>query len=94
MTGARWGGSRSTKARAYVRTMLPCPCWRCGRIITPEMPWVAGHIVSRHDGGTDDPHNLRPEHRRCSDSSGGRVGGRITAARKNSTLIEKNGLGW
>lgn len=96
MSTTRWSGARVTRARAYCRQLLPCACWRCGLPIPPlpESGWVAGHVIARKDGGTDDYSNLRPEHRRCSDTSGGRVAAAMLNARRTSAVIEKDALGW
>jgi hypothetical protein len=61
---------------AYGRT-LPCPCWRCGRMISPGEPWHLGHVVDRALGGTDE--RLAPEHAGCSRRSGSALG--VTIAR-------------
>lgn len=77
-----WGGSKSTKARARIRAILPAPCWRCGGIITreePETSWQAGHPIDRMDGGSDQ--DTQPEHTTCNLSAGGKRGAAITNAR-------------
>ena len=99
MTGKkkRYSGNRVKNARAIVRRMLPAPCWRCGQIITVDMQWVAGHVRGRHEYGDDDsPSNLLPEHRKCSDRSGGQLRARITNTnkKKQSRQIETRGLQW
>lgn len=55
------------------------PCWRCPDPILPGMRWCLGHTTDRALGGTDD--HLAPEHKRCSDSSGGRLGNTLRKAR-------------
>jgi hypothetical protein len=74
-TGTIWGRRGDTRAWRRLREMygrsLPLPCWRCGRMIRPGQAWSLGHLVDRWVGGTDD--RLAPEHRRCSDESGGRA---------------------
>lgn len=74
----KWGGNRSTKARAIVRRMLPAGCVRCGGLVTDEMEWHADHIQERDAGGGDSPSNLGPAHARCNESHGGRIGAAIT----------------
>jgi hypothetical protein len=81
----RWKTLRATYAR-----LLPLPCWRCGAMIERDPPgtpfrtsgWVLGHVgLNRCEGAGDD--HLAPEHRRCSDQSGGVLGAaRLAAARK------------
>lgn len=78
----RWGGAQSTKARAKCRSMLPAPCWRCGRLLTREMPeteWQAGHTTDRADGGNDG--DVMPECTSCNLSAGGRRGAAMTNQR-------------
>lgn len=47
-------------------------CGRCGRPIDKRLPGThplgltVGHIVAVRNGGTDELHNLRPEHRSCN----------------------------
>lgn len=85
----RWGGAKSTKARAQVRRMLPAPCQRCGGIITPEddeSTWQAGHIVDRMDTealGLPEA-GVAPEHSKCNGSAGGKRGAQITNAKHHS----------
>lgn len=72
-----WAGRAVSAARAVVVTWLPAPCGKCGKTVTPEDRWAVGHIVPRWqliaEGRHDevwDPRMWRPEHRKCSDSSG------------------------
>lgn len=81
--GKRWGGRKSTNARAKVRAMLPAPCHRCGGIITradPESSWHADHTTERMYGGGDT--DLAPAHAGCNTSAGGKIGARITNSRR------------
>lgn len=75
------GGSQA-RLRAQWEPRFPLPCGQCGGLIQPGEPWTLGHRVPRSAGGTDEPGNLWPEHRRCSDSSGGRLGAAAAAARR------------
>lgn len=69
------GGSREWgRIRARWAGRLPVPCGQCGGMVTPDQPWSLGHRVPRSHGGTDEEGNLWPEHRGCSDRSGGREG--------------------
>lgn len=51
-------------------------CGRCGLPIDPTLhgyvpgALTIGHIVPIAKGGTNDPRNLRPEHRRCNLEAG------------------------
>ena len=62
--------------------MLPAPCWRCGRLLTLEDKWTAGHVTDRVDGGGNEPGNLAPECPRCNYSAGGKRGAATTNVRK------------
>lgn len=100
----RWGGRDSERARAHCRTLLPCPCQRCGVLITPDDPedtWHAGHIIDRMD--TDmpgeearpDPTATVPEHARCNTSAGGKRGAAITnAARAREDVARERTTRW
>ena len=86
-TKPKWGGSKSTAARAVVRRMLPAACWRCGKMITrddPESSWHAGHVTDRAAGGVDDSSNYMPECAGCNTSAGGKVGAAITNAKRGA----------
>ena len=77
---AYWGGSLAMRARAYVATTLPAPCWRCHRMLYADQPWtwVAGHIIER-DLRPDlaaDPSNWIAECRPCYNRSGAVYGNR------------------
>lgn len=66
--------------------MLPCPCHRCGRIISPDDPessWQAGHVTDRADTealGLPEAETL-PECTRCNLKAGGQRGAAMTNAR-------------
>jgi|SRR5690349_12239749 len=53
-------------------------CRRCALPIDPDLhgylpgALTIGHIVPRSQGGTNDPRNLAPEHRRCNLMAGDR----------------------
>jgi hypothetical protein len=83
----KWGGSRSRKARALCRAMLPAACWRCGRTITAETPeseWHAGHLEDRAQGGADLGSNYAPECTGCNLREGGKLGAAITNGKRVS----------
>lgn len=82
---SKWGGAASRKARALCRAMLPAACWRCGRLITREMPeseWHAGHLEDRAQGGADSGGNYAPECTGCNTSAGGKLGAAITNGKR------------
>ena len=77
---ASWSGGYVKRARKHVASMLPAPCWRCGRWLYADEPqtWVAGHIIERDLAPelAHDPENWAPECRPCSDRSGAVYGNR------------------
>ena len=80
---AKWGGRRSTEARAKCRAMLPHACRKCGGEILPTDPessWHAGNRDDRVAGGSDD--GIEPEHARCNTSAGGKIGAAITNSQR------------
>lgn len=64
------------------------PCAVCGGEFLWDVShlhsnsFTAGHIISVIEGGTDELDNLRPEHRACNLSAGGRIG----AARSRASI--------
>lgn len=64
----------------------PVTCWRHGDEIPPGAPYDVGHIT-RHGGEGID--NAAPECRHGNRSHGGKVGARITNARRGA---KTNGL--
>jgi len=91
----KWGGRASINARKICRAMLPAGCWRCGRMITPDMPdsaWHAGHLEDRGQGGSDSSSNYAPECSGCNTSAGGKLGAAITNGTKVSVAYTKEVL--
>jgi 5-methylcytosine-specific restriction endonuclease McrA len=83
----RWGGRTATRLRAYWTGRLNAaggalPCWRCGRAVHVRGDWHVGHLIDRAQGGTDTEAGTWPEHARCNLSAGGKVGARITNAKR------------
>lgn len=70
--------NRARRARAMV--VLPVQCWRCGGVIAEGMRFHMGHTVDVAEGGQDS--QLYPEHVRCNLREGGRLGSKVTNARK------------
>jgi len=60
--------------RAAWAARLPVLCAKCGLPVLPTQRWHLGHQRDRALGGTDDPGNIWPEHGRCNESAGGRLG--------------------
>lgn len=82
-----WGGRKVTAARAQWASRLPLPCRRCPYPVLPTQRWQVGHIVDRSLGGTDDVSNQWPEHARCNESAGGKLGAAKTNARRPSRVL-------
>lgn len=81
---SKWGGKRVTQMRQRMAEQLPAPCWRCGRIITPDMVWTIGHIIEA-DAAPElmwDPQNTAPEHARCNFAAGARYTNRKRSRRR------------
>ena len=64
-------------------------CWRCGKIITPDMRWCLGHVVDRALGGDDN--ELALEHEVCSRKSGWELGREIKAQRRSMIITAETG---
>ena len=94
--GKKWGGRRSTNARAIVTRMLPGPCTRCGGLVTPEMDWHADHLQERGLGGADVASNYGPAHAKCNTSAGGKIGAAITNGSRVSVAdhVREKTLKW
>lgn len=60
-------------------------CWRCGGPIPEGLPYDVGHIDPLGGEGVD---NAAPEHRGENRREGGRIGARITNARKSKTTFQ------
>ena len=80
---SKYHRTREAQARARharARVVLPVQCWRCGGVIAEGMRFHMGHTVDVAEGGADSP--LYPEHVRCNLTEGGRLGAKVTNARK------------
>lgn len=71
---ARWSGRLVAQERARLGALLPLPCARCGREVTPDMAWHVDHLQARAQGGGHDPGNLGVAHARCNMSAGSALG--------------------
>jgi 5-methylcytosine-specific restriction endonuclease McrA len=66
------GGYRLRHTRAAVLARDGATCWRCGYAIDLTVDGndpdglTLGHVKPVKAGGSDDPSNLRPEHKRCN----------------------------
>lgn len=65
--------------------MLPCPCYRCGRIVTADMKWSADHPVARvHAEAQGVPEHEQdltvvPSHASCDQKAGAKTGNELRA---------------
>lgn len=93
MSTQKWGGNDSRKARAHCAPLVASgvACFRCRKPILPGQDWDPDHILDRAHGGTDDPSNLWPSHRRCNQSAGGKAGAAITNAKRNANRMNARG---
>lgn len=71
-----WAGSPVTRLRAWIEAnVLPSPCPRCSRLVTPADEWDIDHLVPISEGGSMWSHsNLAPAHSKCNRSHGGKLG--------------------
>lgn len=80
-----------TRERERLAAMLPLPCVRCGRDVTPDMAWHVDHLVARALGGGHDAGNLGVAHARCNMSAGSALG---RARRRDSVLARARIRPW
>lgn len=83
-TSARGYGFDHQRVRAQLIPLVAAGgvvCARCGRLISPGVPWDLGHTEDRRA-------YTGPEHRRCNRSEGGRRGGRARLQRRRTTNLE------
>jgi len=74
--------THAPKHRARIASMLPSPCIQCGRPVTADQDWHAGHRVDAALGGTASASNVGPVHASCNLKAGGRLGARIVNSRR------------
>lgn len=58
----------------------------------PGSKWHVGHIIAAEDGGAPILANVRPEHAKCSNSSGGKRGAQIINRRRRSLNDRDEGI--
>lgn len=87
----KWS-THSPKLRALIQPQLPLPCGKCGYPVMPADKWHVGHITAAEDGGQPVYSNVRPEHARCSNKSGGRRAAQITNARRAARSNASKGI--
>lgn len=77
--------THSPKLRAHIAASLPAPCIRCGKPVTTEQTWHAGHRTPAALGGKPTIANTGPIHARCNLTEGGTLGARIVNARRQAS---------
>jgi len=87
----KWS-THSPKLRALIQPQLPLPCARCGKPVMPTDKWHVGHIQDAEHGGAPVYSNVRPEHARCSNRSGGKRAAQIVNARRRNQSNTSKGI--
>jgi hypothetical protein len=64
--------------------MLPAPCIACGKPVMPGSKWHVGHRVDAARGGRPTAANVGPVHEGCNLKSGGKLGAKITNAKRRT----------
>lgn len=83
--------TRSVAARKIAAAQLPCPCFRCGRIVTADMKWNADHPLSRVEAEAlgipahEQDRTVVPSHRSCDAKAGAELGNKLRAKSKAKT---------
>lgn len=85
-------GYAHRKRVAQLPDPIGTPCPRCGNPMLPGQKLDAGHTVDRALGGHNSP--LRWEHARCNRRAGGRLGGKIKAARRGTSGQRRQSRDW
>jgi len=79
--GLGWSHQKArAKALREMQEGEPCPF--CGLPMSKDEPLDYDHVVPRSQGGTDGPRRL--SHAPCNRQAGGRLGARLTNARKRA----------
>lgn len=74
--------THAPKLRKLIAPLLPLPCVNCGRPVLPEHRWQVGHRKDAALGGRPTFANTGPAHAKCNNSAGGKLGARITNAKR------------
>ena len=84
-------GAQAAKLRRAAATLLPCPCWRCGLMVTADMKWDADHTVALAEGGKEygPDVTVMPAHRTCNRRHGQMLKTRKENSRKTGQVIRK-----
>lgn len=84
----QYSSKRSVAARQLAAALLPCPCYRCGRIVTADMKWHADHPLARVDAEAmgipehEQDRTVVPSHASCDAKAGAETGHKIRAKAK------------
>lgn len=100
----KYSSTRSGAARKVAAALLPCPCFRCGRIVTADMRWNADHTISRVEAEAmgipqhEQDRMVAPSHAHCDASHGAKLGnqlrGRRTPEQRTIPRVERPQLGF
>jgi hypothetical protein len=88
MPKRQYTSTRSVAARKIAAALLPCPCYRCGRLVTADMRWNADHPTARvHAEAQGIPEHEQdrtvvPSHRSCDAKAGAKTGNELRAKAK------------
>lgn len=83
-----YSSTRSNAARRIAAALLPCPCFRCGRIVTADMRWNADHTISRVEAEAagipqhEQDRLVVPSHASCDAKAGAKLGNQLRAKAK------------
>lgn len=86
----RWS-THAPRLRAQIAVLVEqgrARCIECGRPVTPDQKWHAGHVTAAAAGGEPTSGNVGPVHASCNLRAGGRAGAAVTNGRRHTT----NGL--
>lgn len=83
-----YSSTRSNAARKIAGALLPCPCFRCGRLVTADMKWNADHPIARVDAEAqgipqhEQDRMVVPSHSTCDARAGAELGNKLRAQAK------------
>lgn len=88
--GLGWSHQKA-RAKALKEMQEGEPCPFCGLPMSKDEPLDFDHVIPRSQGGTDGPRRL--SHAPCNRQAGGRLGARLTNARKRAAAAAPPSLG-
>lgn len=95
MSERKYSSTRSGAARKTAAAMLPCPCFRCGRMVTADMKWNADHPIARVDAEAagipqhEQDAMVVPSHRSCDAKAGAKLGNTHRAKKPKPRTVPK-----